>query len=111
MIDPSIDVDTQLAQIDQMVHTIHSMLPPGADSWAKLDAIRQYIYQPGPWNDHNAYSYDHDDPYGLDVRNKMLSDYIQDRRGNCITMPFLFVILGQKLGLDVTRLWPRCMCL
>ncbi|MDD7973645.1 transglutaminase family protein [Roseinatronobacter alkalisoli] len=101
MIDPSIDVDAQLAQIDQMVTTIETMLPPDADSWAKVETIRRYIYQPGPWNDGNAFSYDHDDPYGLDVRNKLLSDYIQDRRGNCITMPFLFIILGQRLGLDV----------
>lgn len=102
MIDPSINVEAQLDQIDQMVTRIEDMLPPNADSWAKIDVIRQYIYQPGPWNNNRAYSYDHDDPYGLDVQNKLLSDYIRDRRGNCITMPFLFVILGQRLGLDVT---------
>lgn len=102
MIDPSIDVDAQLAQIDQMVATIRTMLPPNATSWDKVETIRRYIYQAGAWNDGRAFSYDHDDPYGLDVRNKLLSDYIQDRRGNCITMPFLFIILGQRLGLDVT---------
>ncbi len=102
MIDPSIDVDAQLAQIDQMVATIHTMLPPNATSWDKVETIRRYIYQAGAWNDGRAFSYDHDDSYGLDVRNKLLSDYIQDRRGNCITMPFLFIILGQRLGLDVT---------
>lgn len=101
MIDPNIDAEAQLAQIDQMVTTIETMLPPDADSWSKVEAIRRYVYQPGPWNGGNAFSYDHDDPYGLNVRNKLLSDYIQDRRGNCITMPFLFIILGQRLGLDV----------
>ncbi|MFV1539759.1 hypothetical protein VWZ63_02375, partial [Phaeobacter sp. JH207A] len=64
MIDPTIDVETQLAQIDQMVTTIVSMLPPDADSWAKVEVLRRYIYQPGPWNGGNAFSYDHDDPYG-----------------------------------------------
>lgn len=102
MIDLSIDMDAQLAQIDQMVATIHTMLPPNATSWDKVETIRRYIYQAGAWNDGRAFSYDHDDPYGLDVRNKLLSDYIQDRHGNCITMPFLFIILGQRLGLDVT---------
>ena len=102
MVDPSIKVDSQLAQIDQMVATIEDMLPTNADSWAKIEAIRRYIYQPGPWNQGQAFSYDHDDPYGLDVRNKLLADYVSDRRGNCITMPFLFIILGQRLGLDVT---------
>ena len=102
MIDPSIDANAQLAQIDQMVATIRTMLPPNATSWDKVETIRRYIYQPGSWNNGRAFSYDHDDPYGLDVRNKLLSDYIRDRRGNCITMPFLFIILGQRLGLDVT---------
>ncbi len=102
MIDPSIDVNAQLVKIDQMVATIKAMLPPNATSWDKVETIRRYIYQAGAWNDGRAFSYDHDDPYGLDVRNKLLSDYIQDRRGNCITMPFLFIILGQRLGLDVT---------
>lgn len=102
LIDRSVSIDTQLAQIDQMVATIRTMLPPNATSWDKVETIRRYIYQAGAWNDGRAFSYDHDDPYGLDVRNKLLSDYIQDRRGNCITMPFLFIILGQRLGLDVT---------
>jgi regulator of sirC expression with transglutaminase-like and TPR domain len=102
MIDPSINVADQRAQINQMVATIETMLPPNATSWDKIDTIRRYIYQPGDWNDDRPFRYDHDDPYGLDVRNKLLSDYIQDRRGNCITMPFLFIILGQRLGLDVT---------
>ncbi|WP_170565650.1 transglutaminase family protein [Ruegeria atlantica] len=101
MIDPSIDGEAQLAQIDQMVTTIRTMLPPNADSWEKVEAIRRYIYQPGDWNNGHAFSYDHDDPYGLDVHNKLLSDYMQDRLGNCITMPFLFIVLGQRLGLDV----------
>ena len=91
MIDPSIDMDAQLAQIDQMVASIRGMLPPNASSWQKVEAIRRYIYEPGVWNEGRAFSYDHDDPYGLDVRNKLLADYIQDRRGNCITMPFLFI--------------------
>lgn len=101
MVDPSIDVETQLARIDQMVATIEAMVPPSATSWDKIDAIRRYIYQPGAWNEGRAFSYDHDDPFGLDVRNKLLSDYLQDRRGNCVTMPILFLILGQRLGLDV----------
>lgn len=102
MIDPSINVDAQLAEIDQMVATIKTMLPANADSWDKVETLRRYIYQAGSWNGNRAFSYDHDDPYGLDVRNKLLSDYIADRRGNCITMPFLFIMLGQRLGLNVT---------
>lgn len=102
LIDPSIDVEAQLAQVDQMVASIKEMLPINANAWDKVAAIQQYIYQAGEWNGNNAFSYDHDDPYGQDPANQMLSDYIQDRRGNCITMPFLAIILGQRLGLEMT---------
>jgi regulator of sirC expression with transglutaminase-like and TPR domain len=101
IIDPTINAADQLQQINQMVETIQTMLPPDPDAWTKIETIKRFIYQPGPWNGQRAFSYDHDDPYGLDVHNKLLGDYIQDRRGNCITMPFLFLILGQRLGLDV----------
>lgn len=101
MIDPSINTEAELAKIDRMVREVKAMLPPDADSWAKVEMLRRYVYQSGPWNQNRPFSYDFDDPYGLDVRNKLLSDYLADRRGNCITMPFLFIILGQRLGLKV----------
>lgn len=41
MIDPRIDVDAQLAQIDQLVATIRTMLPPNASSWDKVETIRR----------------------------------------------------------------------
>jgi regulator of sirC expression with transglutaminase-like and TPR domain len=102
LVDRTTDVDAQLAEIDRMATTIEGMLPPGADDWTKIAAIRQFIYQPGPWNDNRAFSYDHNDPYGNDLTNKLLSDYIADRHGNCVTMPILFIILGQRSGLNVT---------
>ena len=33
--------------------------------------------------------------------NRLLFDYLADRRGNCVTMPFLFIAIGQRLGLDM----------
>jgi regulator of sirC expression with transglutaminase-like and TPR domain len=101
MVDPAINIEHELVKIDAMVATIETMLPRGADDYTNLETIRRYIYEAGPWNNHKPFSYDHDDPYGLDVGNKLLADYMRDRRGNCITMPFLFIILGQRLGLDV----------
>ncbi len=102
MVDPSQDASALLRDLNQMAADISTMLPLDADSWAKVDVMRQYIYTPGPWNQSRAFSYDHDDPYGLNVQNKLLADYLDDRRGNCITMPVLFVLLGQKLGVDMT---------
>jgi regulator of sirC expression with transglutaminase-like and TPR domain len=102
MIDPAVDVGRGLEQLDAMADGIRKMLPAGASSRLTLDALRYHLYQPSPWNDHRPYSYDLDDPFGEKVHNKLLTAYIASRKGNCVSMPLLFVVLGQKLGLDVT---------
>ena len=46
IIDPSINIADQLAQIDQMVATIQTMLPANPDAWTRVKAIRQFITRP-----------------------------------------------------------------
>ena len=101
IINPRIDGDAMLAEIDRMATQIKSAVPANAPEWDKVDAIRQYIYEPGYWNNNQAFAYDLDDPYGQKFENRLLSDYLTDRRGNCVTMPFLFIAVGQRLGLDL----------
>jgi len=101
IINPRANGDAMLAEIDRMASHIQSAIPQIAPEWDKVDAIRQYVYEPGYWNDNSAFAYDLDDPYGLKFENRLLSDYLSDRRGNCVTMPFLLIAIGQRLGLDV----------
>lgn len=102
MVDPSVDPAASLREIDKMASDIQSRLPPGARSGDKLDALRAQIYQAGPWNQYKPFSYDLDDPFGKVIENKLLSHYLASRKGNCVSMPLLFVALGQRIGLDVT---------
>lgn len=102
MIDPSIDIAANLKQLDRMVAEIGARLPAPASSRDKLDALRARIYQPGPWNDHRPFEYDLDDPFGSSIHNKLLPTYLATRKGNCVSMPMLFIILGQRLGINVT---------
>jgi regulator of sirC expression with transglutaminase-like and TPR domain len=102
MIDPSINVERTLAQLDAMVVNLRSMLPTGASKRLTMDALRYHLYQASPWNSNRPYQYDLDDPFGANVRNKLLTTYLETRKGNCVSMPLLFIILGQKLGIDVT---------
>jgi regulator of sirC expression with transglutaminase-like and TPR domain len=103
LIDPSVNIERELARVDQMVNEIEAMLPRNADSWQKVETLRKFIYESGPWNDHRPFAYDMSDPLGEAIKNKVMTDYFEDRQGNCVTMPFLFIILGQRIGLDV---WP-----
>jgi regulator of sirC expression with transglutaminase-like and TPR domain len=102
LIDPSIDASAVLAQLDDMAASLRALLPADASKRLTLDALRYHLYQPSPWNGHRPFGYDMKDPRGLNVRNKLLSTYLTERKGNCVSMPLLFVILGQKLGIDVT---------
>jgi len=102
LIDPAIDIDATNARLERMASDVRKRLPPGTSSTARAEALRQYLYVAGPWNDHQPFSYDFDDPFGRDVRNKLLTTYLATRKGNCVSMPLLFVVLGQKLGIDLT---------
>ncbi len=102
LIDPSIDVNGTLNKLDNMVATIQSMLSPNATSAEKVFAIKKYLYEKGSWNQYRAYQYDFNDPLGIKISNKLLSNYLITRKGNCITMPFLFIILADNLGINVT---------
>ncbi|GKT26850.1 transglutaminase family protein [Acidovorax sp. SUPP3334] len=102
MMDPSVDVDATLEQLDEMARGIRKTLPTGASKRLVLDALRFHIYQPNEWNGRRPFQYDLEDPFGRVIKNKLLSNYLSNRKGNCVSMPLLFIFLGQRLGLDVS---------
>ena len=102
LLDPRVDVEGTLAKIDDMVETVQQMAGPGASNKIKLTKVRDYIYVSGDWNGYQPYQYDMTDPFGRKPGNALLSNYLATRRGNCITMPLLFVILAERLGISAT---------
>ena len=102
IVDPGVDVDAGLKWFDEAARVIEEMAGEGADDERKMAAIRTYVYKSGPWNGHRPFAYDHDDPLGEKISNKLMTTYIEGRRGNCVTMPFLVILLAERLGLDAT---------
>ncbi len=102
MVDPAIDVEIARAELDQLAAAAATLAGPLATATQKVAAVRKVIYEPGLWNGKRVFAYDHDDPLGKSVNNKLLPTYLKTRRGNCVTMPALFVILADRLGVDVT---------
>jgi regulator of sirC expression with transglutaminase-like and TPR domain len=102
MIDPSINMAATSNQLNGMAAQARTLVPPNASKRETLHALQVYLYVAGPWNKQQPYKYDLDDPLGKNIRNKLLTTYLVTRKGNCVSMPLLFIILGQKLGLDVT---------
>lgn len=102
MVDPATDVDAGLADLERMAGEVHSMGHGATNSDEKLAALKRYLYEPGPWNDGEPFQYDLSDPLGESLASRKLFRYMDTRRGNCVTMPILFLLLGERLGLTVT---------
>lgn len=102
LIDPGIDTDAVMRELDQLTQAIAARTPAGLTPRERMDILLSTLYTAGPWNGRRPFTYDLDDPLGEDLKNKLLSTYLRTRKGNCISMPSLVVILGQRLGLTVT---------
>jgi regulator of sirC expression with transglutaminase-like and TPR domain len=102
IIDPSIDEDATRKRFNVMVSDIQKSLPASASSSQKLMAIRLYLYGKGPWNNFQPFEYDFSDPDGKNLRVKLLSNYLLTKKGNCVSMPILMMLLADRLGLDVS---------
>lgn len=102
MVDASVNEKAVLATIDRMAEQVKAMTEGGASGGEKVAALKRYLYEAGSWNDGQAFQYDLDDPLGEKSANRILQRFLTTRRGNCVTMPILFMVLGQRLGLKMT---------
>ncbi|MEN5116044.1 transglutaminase family protein [Luteimonas sp. TWI662] len=104
MVDPSIDTDAVLREVDEWAAKARARFPANASASnkAKMDALISTLYEPGPWNDNRPFGYDYTDPFGQDVKKGLLSTYFATRKGQCVIMPIAFLVIGQRLGLPLT---------
>jgi regulator of sirC expression with transglutaminase-like and TPR domain len=101
LVDATLDQHGAALEMDRLTASAQELAGPRADDVRKLAAVRTVIYQSGSWNDHRPFAYDLADPYGQILRNKLLSVYLSTRLGNCVSMPVLFLILADRLGVNV----------
>lgn len=102
LIEPSTDVESAAKQLDAMAKALKARFPPNATSHDKVEALREFLYKAGAWNGGKPFSYDFEDPFGRNIHNKLLTTYLSTRKGNCVSMPILFLLLGQRVGIDLT---------
>jgi len=87
--------------MDRLAEGANALAGAGASQAAKLSALRRVFYQSGAWNEGRPFAYDHADPLGQNVPNKLISTYLATRRGNCVSMPILVLIVGERMGLNL----------
>ncbi|WP_156970655.1 transglutaminase family protein [Andreprevotia chitinilytica] len=100
MIDPESNQAAVRKQIDDMAAEIKASFPLGASNLVKFKVLRDYLYRPPPLSGRQPFLYNFEDD--RNPKAKLLSVYLATHRGNCVSMPLLFVILGQKLDIPVT---------
>ncbi|WP_179301184.1 MULTISPECIES: hypothetical protein [unclassified Mesorhizobium] len=74
---------------------IATLRPEAAStSMEKMKALRTFLYEGGWWNNSRPFEYDLSDSYGQKPGSQSLVNYLATRKGNCVSMPALFVTLG-----------------
>jgi regulator of sirC expression with transglutaminase-like and TPR domain len=98
----AVPVEDTRRSIDAMVKALEAMIGGTKSDAERFGLLRSFIYLAGPWNENRPFAYDMSDPLGTKLSNKLLATYLGSRRGNCVSMPILFMILGERIGLRLT---------
>lgn len=102
MVDPALDPEATLRLVEEWADKARARFPANASNKTKMEVLISTLYEPGPWNDHRPFHYDYSDPFGQNVENTLLSNYLATRKGQCVIMPVAFLVIGQRLGLPLT---------
>lgn len=99
--DSTIDINHYLNQLDKMSAEINRMIAGRDGDMVKFMMTKMYIYDSGQWNNNQPYSYDLDDPLGIDAQKRLFSYYIDNKKGNCVSMPTLFLALMERVDPNI----------
>lgn len=99
IIDPDSDAVATIGQVNRLAEAARHIAGPDRGEDRTLSAIRTVLHRPGPWNGGRPFCYDHDSYRSLGL--KLISNYLRSRRGNCVSMPILFLILADRLDIDI----------
>jgi regulator of sirC expression with transglutaminase-like and TPR domain len=101
VVEPGSDRAWVRAQVDRLAAAATALTKGDPRPAVRLGAVRTVLYDSGPWNDRRPFGFDMSDPDGRAVRGKLLENYLRTRLGQCVSMPVLFLILAERLGLKV----------
>jgi regulator of sirC expression with transglutaminase-like and TPR domain len=95
---PQLDIAKCDETIEVMVHRISYLARGILDPERRIGLLNTYFFQPGWWNDSLTYAYDLDDLEARQLDNRYLNGYLSTRKGSCITMSMLYLVVTDRLG-------------
>ena len=102
LVDPTIDEESLRKQFNQYMAPLTLMMQGVEKDHERLNVLKQFLFDAGQWNQNHVLSYDFSDPFAKVGTHRFLTYTLNERLGNCVTMPTLMMLLGQKFGLKMT---------
>lgn len=99
--DSGINIPYFLYAFDYLAGRYQHFFGNNIDPENRVRGLNTYLYQPGFWNDSLTFSYDDNDLHVTQLKNKFITGYLTTRKGSCITMPMLYLILAERLDLPI----------
>jgi len=102
LVDPTIDEQALHKQFNDFLSPLISMMQAATTDHERLKVLRHFLYDSGQWNQYRILRYDFSDPFAKVGSHRFLAYTLNERLGNCVTMPSLMMLLGKKIGLKLT---------
>ena len=98
---PNLKSDFFLYTFDYLAARFEKFFGYLTDPDQRLRALNTFLYQKGYWNDSIAFEYDSHDVQGLKRDNRFINGYLARKKGTCVTMPMLYLILAERLQMPM----------
>ena len=106
---PNLNIPYFLEAFDYLAQRFEALMKTGDYSKPidKIKLLNTYLYKKGWWNDSISFSYDDEDYFlngfhGIRKKsNKFINGYIATKKGSCITMPMLYLIIAERINLPL----------
>lgn len=92
---PELDGKKYLDAIDAISHYLTFQTRGIQDPEFRIRAINSYLFR------ELKYKYDLEDPFVKNPNNRYLNGVLETRQGSCITLPLLYIAIGQRLGYPI----------
>jgi regulator of sirC expression with transglutaminase-like and TPR domain len=92
---PDLDIQAYSEKIDLIVNGARLITEGNKDPDYRVRALNTYLYK------YVGIQYDSTDPYTKKDENRYLNGIIDTRKGSCVTMPLLYLVVAQRLGYPV----------
>ena len=98
---PDLKIESFLHAFDYMADRFMYFFGQHTDPDKRVRALNSFLYQKGEWNDSITFGYDDEDLHARRLSNKFINGYIATKKGSCITLPMMYVILAGRLGFPI----------